>query len=143
MTIDRSAISNVVRSWVFLLVILISVVFEVYDHRWATMMGVQQPNHARWLLIMVILALAWSANLLGRILLREGRFSSVRALLSGTVVTVVLCCMGIFYPDMSGFRPLMSEGWGMMFPFLAIFFGLLAALREGFEKRSNKREEAA
>jgi hypothetical protein len=95
------------------------------------------------LLIGVILAFAIFGNILGRIFLPVDIFLSVRAWMVGTIVTVGLSCAGIYYPDVSGFRPLMYEGRGMMLVPLSVVFGLIAMFREGFEQRVQKKVEAA
>jgi hypothetical protein len=92
---------------------------------------------------------ALSANFLARIVRPVYQFAAVRAPLSGILVVIAVYCVGGSYadrylggnaigtPDHSGFYLLMYEGWGMMFPLLSIGFGVLAALREVFEKPLN------
>ncbi|RSL16034.1 hypothetical protein EDE15_1543 [Edaphobacter aggregans] len=129
--------------------------FYYYDSGWVAMTREPKANSVRFKLIGLVLLLALFTNMLARIIRPLYRVTAARALLNGILVAVAVCYIGFFFgdrylggnaiatPDHSGFYLLMWEGYGMMFPFVCVGFGVLVALREGFEKATSQKREAA
>lgn len=155
MRFDRSSKRAVLISWILFTVLTGLFTFYCYDSGWVAMTREPKPNSVRLELIGLVLLLALFTNLLARIIRPLYRVAAARALLSGILVAVAVCYVGFFFanrylggnaivtPDYSGFYLLMYEGFGMTFPFLCVGFGVLVALREGFERAMSQKEEAA
>ncbi|WP_260704829.1 hypothetical protein [Edaphobacter flagellatus] len=145
MRFERSSKQFVVLTWMIFLLLIVIAVFICYGNDWVQTTREPYPFGVRLKLIGLVLILAVLANLFLRLI---PRLSDLRALLAGILVGAgvywvsishahsYLGWNGIWKADYRGFYLLMYEGWGMIFPLLCMGFGVLAALREGMEKRT-------